>query len=747
MKKNKFALLIASFLGLSILLGLGSCKKENSLPTLEELQKHSEIISGKGVPSKALGKVGDFYIDSETMTLYGAKTAEGWGNGYPLYGKDGKNGINGKDGKDGLNGKDGKNGVNGKDGKDGLNGKDGKNGVNGKEGKDGLNGKDGKNGVNGKDGKDGLNGKDGSRIHGGEGLPSPKLGQEGDWYIDKKNKRLYGPKTANGWADEFVDLSIPATSAIDFADCKAEDVKVIRAIAAANNFADDFAADDLSQWKSENIKLIWNTNDEGKATLTSLIVKEGSKLTSLTLNETNKLEALRAIVIKNKTLSELDVTHQPSLRVLKLDGMNEAPLTKLTFKELPALETVAFVNLPKLKGANGYDNGFKLNLYFNYDKLTDVTIKNTGIVEFYSETSTPISKLDLANNKKLQVLNLDETILPTMNFTKEEYPELKTIKFRKVKAVSSNDYILSIKDLPLLGMIMINKCEGIFSVSLDNLPKVTETTIADFNLSELTIKSMSALKSLDLSNAGISELDLLQGAPALKTLTLTGGWLSSTDDLKLPKTLTTLVLDNCEYLEKIDVSTYPNIEALLASMPTLTEEPYLTKVNITGASKLYRLLLRNNAITTIETGNTMYPILEEFEVNDNALTLEGLAKLYKALYNNIEEEGYMSASDVKMAKQRYLITPEGKTVSLKAALDIFKASGVDNPFSLEVYTKAEPDTPQVEGLAYTYDKTTGLVTFLKSGKYSLYFSFTDPIYSKAFMTDSYESKFFDVVVN
>ena len=42
-------------------------------------------------------------------------------------------------------------------------------------------------------------GQSGSKIHSGSGAPDADKGNEGDWYIDTVNKRLYGPKTATGW--------------------------------------------------------------------------------------------------------------------------------------------------------------------------------------------------------------------------------------------------------------------------------------------------------------------------------------------------------------------------------------------------------------------------------------------------------------------------------------------------------------------------------------------------------------------
>src|SRR5699024_5547897 len=98
---------------------------------------------------------------------YGPKDGKGWGNPIiVLMGDDGQDGADGKDGKDGEDGTDGQDGVDGRDGKDG---------------------------------KDGKNGQDGSQIYAGRGAPNMKLGNKGDFYLDKSNYELYGPKTGSGW--------------------------------------------------------------------------------------------------------------------------------------------------------------------------------------------------------------------------------------------------------------------------------------------------------------------------------------------------------------------------------------------------------------------------------------------------------------------------------------------------------------------------------------------------------------------
>ena len=188
-------------------------------------ERGNAILSGKGVPDASLGKVGDYYLDLSGVNLYGAKTAEGWGNPISLRGlkgdkgNDGQNGTDAPvpnikggywyigetntgikaEGKDGTNGSNGSNGTNGKDGKDGKDGitptisADGYWVVNGQKtnikakGTDGTNGQNGSNGTNGKDGKDG---KDGI-------TPTITINSEGYWVINGQTSNTKA-KAENG---------------------------------------------------------------------------------------------------------------------------------------------------------------------------------------------------------------------------------------------------------------------------------------------------------------------------------------------------------------------------------------------------------------------------------------------------------------------------------------------------------------------------------------------------------------------
>lgn len=121
-------------------------------PTGANGKNGSVIYSGTTIPATSLGAVGDFYLNTTTGLLYGPKTASGWGTGFSLKGPTGATGSTG------------------------------------------------------------ATGAAGSQILNGSGIPSASLGNNGDYYLDKTNYLLYGPKTVTGWGPA-VSLQGPAGTA------------------------------------------------------------------------------------------------------------------------------------------------------------------------------------------------------------------------------------------------------------------------------------------------------------------------------------------------------------------------------------------------------------------------------------------------------------------------------------------------------------------------------------------------------
>ena len=130
-------------------------------------------------------------------------------------GAKGEPGAPGKQGEPGPKGEPGAPGKQGEPGPKGEPGAPGKQGEPGAKGEPGAPGKQGEPGAPGKQGEPGAPGASGKPIGGlysGNGKPLDKIGQQGDFYIDMTEKRLYGPKTSDGWSDQFISLA-PSSSA------------------------------------------------------------------------------------------------------------------------------------------------------------------------------------------------------------------------------------------------------------------------------------------------------------------------------------------------------------------------------------------------------------------------------------------------------------------------------------------------------------------------------------------------------
>jgi hypothetical protein len=160
----------------------------------------STTLSGNGAPAASLGANGDYYLDKTNFLLYGPKTTGGWGIPMLLKGADGTQGPTGAAGKDGSIIYSGTGvpvntiGVNGDYYLDKNTGN-----LYGPKTTGGWGSPLVLKGTNGTNGTNGANGTNGSTTLSGTGAPSIGLGNLGDYYLDKTNYQLYGPKDAVGW--------------------------------------------------------------------------------------------------------------------------------------------------------------------------------------------------------------------------------------------------------------------------------------------------------------------------------------------------------------------------------------------------------------------------------------------------------------------------------------------------------------------------------------------------------------------
>ena len=149
------------------------------------------FYSGTGAPAATLGKVGDMYLNKTNSTLYGPKTDAGWGTGVNLKGATGATGATGAAGSKILSGTGAPAATLGKVGDYYINKTNG----------DLYGPKTATSWGSALSlrGPQGIPGAAGSMFYSGSGAPLATLGKAGDMYLDKANSLLYGPKTATGW--------------------------------------------------------------------------------------------------------------------------------------------------------------------------------------------------------------------------------------------------------------------------------------------------------------------------------------------------------------------------------------------------------------------------------------------------------------------------------------------------------------------------------------------------------------------
>lgn len=90
----------------------------------------------------------------------------------------------------------------------------------------------------------GTQGPAGTQIIDGEGAPSNSIGRIGDYFFDRPNGRLYGPKTALGWGNTYVQLL--AYLALD-------DITDVNSTSAADQEVLMYE-DSTNTWKNQRIR-------------------------------------------------------------------------------------------------------------------------------------------------------------------------------------------------------------------------------------------------------------------------------------------------------------------------------------------------------------------------------------------------------------------------------------------------------------------------------------------------------------
>jgi hypothetical protein len=197
------------------------------------------LLSG-GVNPTTQGVDGDFYLNTATSTLFGAKASGVWPvAGVNIVGATGQQGLQGTagatgstgstgatgpqgplglqgiQGPQGLIGPTGLTGATGPQGLEGVAGPKGTSGATGSQGATGLTGTTGPQGVQGIQGVQGVSGTNGQILIAGSAAlsgttnPVNTVGVDGDFYVNTSTNMIFGPKVGGAWPSGSVSIVGP----------------------------------------------------------------------------------------------------------------------------------------------------------------------------------------------------------------------------------------------------------------------------------------------------------------------------------------------------------------------------------------------------------------------------------------------------------------------------------------------------------------------------------------------------------
>ena len=287
---------------LSLSVAVTNCSREEAQKAINGIngKDGTAILSGNSTPALNVGNVGDYYFDQSSYKLYGPKKADGWGN--PII----------------------------------------------------LKGADGAKGDKGEKGEKGDSGRDGTQILSGIGAPTPNIGNNGDWYIDTKNKKLYGPKTQNGWGDGFI----------------------LGNGGSASNLRTNYILDN-----SRTILFKWYNSE-----ITEVDMQSDPELKNVTIiaNEAFRNRSLKSIVLPNH-LTKIGYNAFANNQLTSVNIPNSVTnISNLAF----AYNQLTSVNIPNSVTSIGQST-------FAYNQLTSVNIPNSvtsiGDLTFHKNNLTSVT--------------------------------------------------------------------------------------------------------------------------------------------------------------------------------------------------------------------------------------------------------------------------------------------------------------------------------------------------------------------
>ena len=301
---------------LTLSVAVTNCSREAAQKAINGIngKDGTAILSGNSTPALNVGNIGDYYFDQSSYKLYGPKKADGWGKPVTLKGTDGEKG------NDGAKGEKGEKGEKGNDGEKG---------------------------------EKGEKGNDGTQIIPGIGAPTPSIGNNGDWYIDTKNKKLYGPKTQNGWGDGF-----------------------ILGNGGLSNLITNYILD-----KSRTILLKWYNSE-----ITDVDMQSDPELKNVTIiaNEAFRYRSLKSIVLPNNLTKIGDYAFESNNLTSVTIPNRVTSIGQSAFKSNKLTSVTIPNSVTSIGGHAFHDN-----------QLTSVTIPNSvtsiGVIAFASDGLTSVT--------------------------------------------------------------------------------------------------------------------------------------------------------------------------------------------------------------------------------------------------------------------------------------------------------------------------------------------------------------------
>ena len=147
------------------------------------------------------------------------------------------------------------------------------------------------------------------------------MGDEGDFYIDMLNKRLYGPKTNTGWTDRFIGLGASASQNYDYE------------VEYEKNEGDQFEGDVLKKWLTKRTKHINMNEDEdlrGVKKISANAFRDRYRLESIIIGD--NVEVIEGGTFENlKNLKMVVLNHK--IKTIQSNTFHNIGLVSITIPE------------------------------------------------------------------------------------------------------------------------------------------------------------------------------------------------------------------------------------------------------------------------------------------------------------------------------------------------------------------------------------------------------------------------------